>query len=111
MANSITTLITFLYGTKKGEDSLGNKYYQSRFKKYASNQLRRWVIYRDLDEASLVPAQYHAWLHYTTDEFPQKNSEYHQTWQKPHLANMTGTDAKYLPTRAHATGDYQAWQP
>jgi len=40
-------------------------------------------------------------------------------WEKPHVANMTGTPAAYRPSgstlasgrRPKATGDYQAWTP
>ena len=42
-----------------------------------------------------------------------------KVWQKPHLANATGTPASYRPPghdyegghRARATGDYEAWTP
>ena len=40
-------------------------------------------------------------------------------WEKPHVANMTGTPAAYRPSgstlasgrRPAATGDYQPWTP
>ena len=42
-----------------------------------------------------------------------------KVWQKPHLANATGTPTSYRPPghdyegghRARATGDYEAWTP
>ncbi len=108
MANLFTKLLTWREGEKIGEDQNGNIYYQGR-KPDTQNKKRRWVIYKNLDEASLVPPGYHGWLHYTTDEFPDNQNLVF--WLKPHQANLSGTDAKYLPVRAKATGDYQAWQP
>ena len=78
---------------------------------------RRWVAYAGVVEASVVPPEWHAWLHYTTDApLPDTGRK---AWQKPHLANATGTPASYRPPghdyegghRARATGDYEAWTP
>ncbi len=111
MANLYTMIKTALCGQRVGEDSQGNLYYQARSAK-KGEQARRWVIYKSINEPSFVPADYHAWLHYTTNEFPTgKGTAFTPEWQKPHRANMSGTGAKYLPNRAPATGDYQAWQP
>ena len=42
-------------------------------------------------EASAVPPEWHAWLHYTTDApLPDTGRK---VWQKPHLPNATGTAA------------------
>jgi NADH:ubiquinone oxidoreductase subunit len=113
------TLGTWLYtkfkGQRVGEDEFGNIYYRSS-KKRAGNREERWVIFVGEAEASKVPAEWHAWLHHTTNapiETDQKN------WEKPHLPNATGTENAYLPPghdrrgghRAPATGDYEAWAP
>ena len=50
-----TRLFTWRFGTRVGEDGFGNVYFQTKDGK------RRWVVYRDLSEASLVPAGM-AWL-------------------------------------------------
>jgi len=110
MANIGTTLFTILRGKKVGADEFGNKY-------YTSNKGRRWVIYNGIAEASKVPADWHRWLHKTTDETPQNIAT--QSWEKPHLPNLTGTDLAYVPKghvnsgkkRNQATGDYEAWKP
>ena len=52
-----TRLFTWRFGTRVGEDGFGNVYFQTKDGK------RRWVIYRDLSEASLVPPEWHGWLH------------------------------------------------
>jgi NADH:ubiquinone oxidoreductase subunit len=59
-----TRLFTWRYGTRVGEDGFGNVYYQTKDGK------RRWVIYPGQSEASLVPPEWHGWLHYTVDVPP-----------------------------------------
>jgi NADH:ubiquinone oxidoreductase subunit len=77
------------------------------------------VIYKNEIEASLVPPEWHGWLHHQTDVVPPRDSRHRKDWQKPHQSNVTGTDVAYLPPghtlkggkRDAATGDYTAWQP
>ena len=112
-----TWLFTKLHGRRVGTDALGNVYYEERRPRGDGVRARRWVIYNGPPEASLVPPEWHGWLHYTTDaplpEGPKR------PWQKPHLPNLTGTPMSYRPPghdyqggeRARATGDYEAWTP
>ena len=117
MATIGTRLFTMLKGRRVGADDQGNIYYEERRPGRFDGRSRRWVIYNGQDEASRVPAEWHAWLHYTT-EGPLTDVERH-SWQKPHRANMTGTAQTHVPRghdarggeRAPATGDYQAWRP
>jgi NADH:ubiquinone oxidoreductase subunit len=114
--NMGTWLFTRLKGKWVGADSDGNVYYEER-RPRAGHRWRRWVAYSGPAEASRVPPEWHAWLHYTTDaplaEQPRR------PWEKPHLPNATGTPAGYRPPghdyrggqRARATGDYEAWTP
>lgn len=110
-----TWLQTKFYGEKVGQDDYGNVYYRSK-RKRANNLEERWVMFQGEPEASKVPAEWHAWLHHTTDapiDAPTR------AWQKPHLPNLTGTAQAYLPPghdqrggqRAKAGGDYVAWSP
>ncbi len=119
MANAITRLITWMNGERVGEDSFGNIYYRDK-KQRASGRRRRWVVYADgRDEASNVPPEFHAWLHYTIDDLPAKDSGKKHAWVRDHRANATGTAEAYRPPghtlqggrRDHATGDYEAWTP
>jgi NADH:ubiquinone oxidoreductase subunit len=79
--------------------------------------VRRWVAYAGAPEASRVPPEWHAWLHYTTDAPLAERAR--RPWEKPHLPNATGTPAGYRPpghdyrggARQRATGDYEAWTP
>lgn len=108
-----TRLFTLLKGVPVGEDEFGNRYYRER------NGKRRWVIYRDLAEASKVPPDWHGWLHYTVDQLPTEEDYTPKPWQKAHQPNMTGTPAAYRPRgstqirgdRPPATGDYEPWRP
>jgi NADH:ubiquinone oxidoreductase subunit len=116
MATIGTTLFTWLKGRVVGRDGGGNVYYAERRPRRGAHA-RRWVIYAGADEASSVPPEWHAWLHFTVDTpLPAGHA---RPWQKPHLANATGTPLGYRPSghdyaggqRAAATGDYEAWTP
>jgi NADH:ubiquinone oxidoreductase subunit len=75
------------------------------------------VIYARAIDASEVPPEWHAWLHYTLDAPLPEVKLY--PWQQEHQPNLTGTPAAYRPPghdleggrRARATGDYEAWTP
>ncbi len=111
-----TRLFTWLHGNLVGTDSAGNRYFTER-KPRSGLRNRRWVSYAGAVDASEVPPEWHAWLHYTTDApIPTTGRK---IWQKPHRANSTGTTASYRPPghdyeggkRARAAGDYEAWTP
>ncbi|TZG26242.1 NADH:ubiquinone oxidoreductase subunit NDUFA12 [Sphingomonas montanisoli] len=111
-----TRLFSSRNGTRVGEDALGNLYFEGGTT--TDGRKRRWVIYNGPNDASRVPAEWHTWLHHTTDITPDKLPA-PRTWQKQPLPNLTGTEAAYLPSgalerggvRAAATGDYEAWTP
>lgn len=105
-------------GKKVGVDQLGNVYYEAPPRK-AYKLTRRWVIYKGSPDASLVPPEWHGWLHHQTDDLPNETEGYRREWQKPHQPNMTGTNQAYRPPghilsegeRDKAAGDYTAWSP
>ena len=111
-----TRIFTWLRGREVGSDDQGNRYFEER-QAVAGRHKRRWVLYNGTPEASRVPPEWHAWLHYTTAtpiaESPEK------PWIEPHQQNLTGSDNAYLPPghelrggeRPAVTGDYEAWQP
>lgn len=108
-----TRVFTWRKGVRVGEDAFGNVYYRER------KGPRRWVIFKDLAEASKVPPDWHGWLHHTVDTPPSEEDYRAKPWQAPHSPNMTGTAQAYRPTgstlvpgdRPPATGDYEAWRP
>jgi NADH:ubiquinone oxidoreductase subunit len=114
------TFVTLVTGaTKVGTDNLGNKYYRAKPRKGYKRE-RRWVIYRGEPEASMVPPEWHGWLHHQNDTVPDSSQQsYRRVWQKPHQPNLTGTNQAYRPPghilkggqRDKATGDYEAWKP
>jgi NADH:ubiquinone oxidoreductase subunit len=112
----VTWVITKMRGQKVGDDAYGNVYYRSNRKRADGAREERWVVYKGEAEASKVPAEWHAWLHHTVDEPITAPT---REWHLPHLANMTGTAAAYVPPghdtrgghRDKASGDYQPWTP
>jgi NADH:ubiquinone oxidoreductase subunit len=118
MANLWTRIFTGWRGQFVDADSFGNRYYQER-RASSRRRRRRWVIYNGEAEASMVPPEWHAWLHYTIDEPPLVSDVPPRDWHKPHQPNQTGTGEAYRPPghllaggrRDKATGDYEPWTP
>jgi NADH:ubiquinone oxidoreductase subunit len=118
MANLWTHILTSFRGQFVANDSFGNSYYRERWAR-GDLRRRRWVVYKGEVEATKVPPEWHAWLHYTIDEPPLEGGVPHADWQKPHKPNPTGTDEAYRPPghllaggqRDRATGDYEPWVP
>ncbi len=114
-----TRLATWRNGVFRGEDGLGNRYYEARRGLGPAGKPRRWVIYKDRAEASLVPPEWHGWLHYTVDTLPEEEGYRPRAWERPHRPNMTGTPAAWHPpgsiARAgeHRVGRtyYEPWRP
>ncbi len=106
-----TRLATWRNGEFVGEDDAGNKFYQSH------DGQKRWVIYEGEAEASKVSPDWHGWLHKTFSEPPTENPLTKQSWEKPHIANMTGTGNEYRPVGSITQAaprdarDYEAWVP
>ena len=106
-----TQIFTWRNGVKVGEDDAGNVFYQTRDGK------RRWVIFNGEAEASRVSPEWHGWLHHTWHEPPTQAPLRHKPWEKPHLANLTGTVLAYAPPgsirkpQPKPRQDYEAWTP
>jgi NADH:ubiquinone oxidoreductase subunit len=115
-----THLLTRWRGRAVGTDDVGNAYYRQPGAKDWRSE-RRWVVYAGSGEpeASTVPPGWNAWLHHNREQPPSELPLPTQRWEKPHLANLTGTRAAYVPPghelrggkRDRATGDYEAWRP
>lgn len=108
-----TRFFTWRKGEFVGQDEFGNSYYRERGGK------KRWVIYKDLAEASMIPPGWHGWMHHRVDTPPSEQGYTAREWQAPHQGNQTGTAAAYRPKgsiltaskRPKVTGDYEAWTP
>jgi len=83
-----TRIQTIFYGKFVGQDSFGNKYYQSKSGK-------RWIIYKDEIDASKIPNDWYSWMHYTQNKIDQ-----------------TGTEKSYHPNKENneISKRYKAWQ-
>ena len=105
-----TRLFTYFYGRAVGSDPAGNRYFEGKRTRPGA-RTRRWVLYAAEAEATAVPAEWHAWLHHTTDQPIPMGTR--KAWQKPHEPNLTGTAGSYRPAghdysggnRPRSTGD------
>ena len=113
-----TWVLTCFTGVLVGMDEFGNNYYRSK-KKGPNSRERRWVLYKDEPDGSLVPPEWHAWLSHTTNEPLIETAIRQKDWQLDHLPNLTGTAQAYRPKghaykggkRASSSSDYQSWEP
>lgn len=85
-------------GTLVGEDKYGNKYFQNDYYFFGRN---RWVEYNDkcnMDyDATMIPAEWHDWMHYSTDHPPTTHPRVNYKWQIDHTESFTGTNKQYVP--------------
>lgn len=120
--NRLCNVYVRAFTRKKGElvgtDAMGNEYYRE-VNPPSNRRERRWVLYAPTPEASLVPPEWHGWLHHNQPTPIAEDSPFRQSWIKPHQPNMSGTIHAYRPDghtfgkrqRPQATGDYEAWTP
>lgn len=113
--NLIVKILTKLSCKHIGTDQFGNKYYITRRKDH-EGKYKRSVLYNGKVEPSKVPALWHSWLHYTSNEIPIDNHKY--VWEKIHLPNLTGTKHAYKPSghplsnnKDDLTQYYKPWKP
>jgi NADH:ubiquinone oxidoreductase subunit len=116
-----TQFFTWRFGEKVGSDEFGNIYYRAIRPEIdpSMGPERRWVVYNGPVEASRVPPEWRAWMQHTVDIPPSEQAYEPRSWEKPHVANLTGTSAAYRPPgselasggRRAATGDYVPWTP
>jgi len=114
---SLRAFLARLRGRAVGTDRFGNAYFESHKIQPIYGRKRRFVVYKGAPDPTMVPPEWHAWLHHTV---PMPLSEKRQyAWQKEHQPNLTGTAAAYRPAghqysggvRRPASGDYEAWTP
>ena len=101
-----TRLKTIFYGKLVGTDELGNKYYQSK-------KGKRWVIYANEIDASKIPVEWYSWIHFMPNKIENIHKLEKHNWQKPHQANLTGTDSAYYPNKNNKNATekkYKSWK-
>ncbi|NXW85263.1 NDUAC dehydrogenase, partial [Alopecoenas beccarii] len=91
-------------GTLVGTDKYGNKYYEDTRNFFGRH---RWVIYtNEMNgkntywevDGSMVPPEWHRWLHSMTDDPPTTNPPVARKfiWEN-HKFNLSGTPGQYVP--------------
>ena len=100
-----TRLKTILSGKFVGEDSFGNKYYESK-------KGKRWVIYNGEVDASKIPVEWYSWIHFTPNKIEKDHNLKKYQWQKSHQANLTGTEEAYFPNKNKNVNKkkYKTWK-
>jgi NADH:ubiquinone oxidoreductase subunit len=113
-----TLFAIFRKYTFVAEDEYGNRYYEEK-KPSFDGKKRRFVTYKGYADASRVPVEWHGWMHHTFALPPTEEPLARNSWEKDHQPNLTGTIWAWHRkgslaadgARAHATGDYEAWNP
>ncbi|RAH99393.1 NADH:ubiquinone oxidoreductase subunit NDUFA12 [Acuticoccus sediminis] len=116
-----TSWTTYLRGEEVGTDQYGNRYFRTKNGKKdpALGYDRRWVIYKDQAEATMIPPGWYRWMHHLTDLLPEQQGYVVREWEKPHQPNLTGTAGAHRPTgsifrpdpEAGISAGYDAWTP
>ena len=98
-------------GTLVGTDKYGNNYYENNTYFMGRN---RFVVYPYVDrftyDGSQVPAEWHRWLHYMTDDPPTKVPPEPRKFIQEHATNKTGTKLEYVPYST-TRPKIEEWQP
>ncbi len=85
-----TRLVILFSGKLVGKDNFGNKYYETK-------KGKRFVIYNGEVDASKIPNEWYSWMHFTYNKIENVHEFKKFEWQKPHTANLTGSNEAYSP--------------
>ncbi len=80
------------FGTLKGEDNFGNKYYENLDLPYGQH---RWVEYSNIHnpDATMIQPEWHGWMHHMFDETPDEMPE--------HKTITSTTDITHASVNSH----------
>lgn len=110
----ITNIILQFTSVKVGGDDFGNTYYIHKWKKTPSGFKRRACIYKSTPEVSKIPPLWHMWITYATNKIPSQSGYNNKDWQRPHMANASGTKFKYVFNKDEEyrpKKNYSPWKP
>lgn len=100
------------WGKLVGEDKYGNKYYHNPYYFIGRS---RWVQFSDSEgmdyDGSQIPAEWHKWLHYSTDLLPSEDPSPKYKWIKDHKQNYTLDREKQYVPYSTTRPKIQAWKP
>lgn len=105
--NLLNNLCIKFFCQSVGIDEFGNEYFQNK-------KGKRFVVYKGIAEPSKIPAEWHGWIHYTTNTPPVNINTHRFSWQKIHLPNLTGTKQAHSPNNTSVkktSSTYEAWKP
>ena len=105
-----TYIFTLLNGKIVGKDRFGNSYYTEK-KQSDKTRARRWVIYNGLAEPSKIPAEWHFWLHYTSDSPLSEREKDRYFWQKEHIPNTNHSYKRVKNKQKKSKLNYTPWIP
>ncbi|KAF2077302.1 hypothetical protein CYY_001368 [Polysphondylium violaceum] len=86
------------FGDLIGTDKVGNRYFENKEEIYGRH---RWVEYanRSDPDPTTIPPEWHSWIHHMSDKPGSEMLAYSPIYKREHLANPTGTDNAYMPTK------------
>ena len=108
----VNALWVKLFCKKVGADQFGNRYFIGNNKNYLGHK-KRYVLYKGINDGSKVPSEWHAWLHYSRNDFPLEGERGGYKWQINHIQNLTGTKMAYNPSKLKhmKLESYSRWKP
>eukprot|EP00300_Choanocystis_sp_HF-7_P036121 c5128_g1_i1.p1 GENE.c5128_g1_i1~~c5128_g1_i1.p1 ORF type:complete len:185 (+),score=30.09 c5128_g1_i1:30-557(+) len=84
------------FGSLKGRDQFGNTYFENVYYPFGRD---RWVEPSESAtsfDASIVPPEWHRWLHHMADDTPLENPPVMPKFRVEHEQNKTGTQEAYM---------------
>lgn len=106
----IDKLLIKFFAKSVGKDRFGNEYFIGKRRDYLGRN-KRFVVYQGIDDGSKIPALWHSWLHYLSDQVPGEVLSY--SWQQEHIPNVTGTKYAHNPREyfLDKLKSYRSWSP
>nr|XP_002160276.3 probable NADH dehydrogenase [ubiquinone] 1 alpha subcomplex subunit 12 [Hydra vulgaris] len=102
---------TVRVGTHVGTDKFGNKYYKNNSYFMGRNRFVEYPYKGRMEyDGTQIPPEWHAWMHYMTDDTPIINPPIVQKFARDHVTNMSGTKNAYIPYST-TKPKIEAWKP
>ncbi|ETW84452.1 hypothetical protein HETIRDRAFT_381995 [Heterobasidion irregulare TC 32-1] len=101
-------------GIFMGKDQFGNRYFENLNGEQEVPGRHRWVDFAQHDNnATQVPAEWHAWLSHIRKEVPPEDKVMQAVsppWKAPWIENLTGTRGAYRSYNT-AKPKIETWEP
>ena len=102
---------TVRVGALVGTDKYGNKYYENNSYFMGRNRFVEYPYKGRMEfDGTQIPPEWHAWMHYMTDEKPTNQPATLQKFSIDHIPNVSGTKDKYIPYST-TKPKIEAWKP